>query len=214
MNINILLDTPDSFFHEYVHDLINKLKEREHNVYFYKDHKKIKKGDILFIIACETILKKEQLSLNRKNVVIHPSKLPEDRGSSALIWKILEGHNIVYITLFEANEEIDKGDIYLQESIEFEGHELSNEIRNKQAMKIIDLILKYIVNYKNIVPLKQRGKSSFVRKRTFKDSELNVNKSIREQFNLLRVVDNKRYPAFFKLRGQRYTVKIYRDEKF
>ena len=29
-----------------------------------------------------------------------------------------------------------------------------------------------------------------------------------QQFNLLRVVDNERYPAFFELDGRRYTIQI------
>ena len=56
-----------------------------------------------------------------------------------------------------------------------------------------------------------KGKGSFYRKRTPEDSELDIDKTIREQFNLLRAVDNNRYPAFFKLNGQKYTLKIFRD---
>jgi methionyl-tRNA formyltransferase len=213
MKINILLDTSDSFLHDYVHDLIEKLKERGHEVCFCEDHRKIKTGDMLFLLACKTILKKEHLSLNTNNLVIHPSKLPEGRGSGALVWKILEGENKIYLTLFEANEKIDQGYIYLKESIEFEGFELSDEIRHKQALKTMGLVLKYVDHHKNLKAQKQQGKGSFYRKRTPEDSELVLDKTIREQFNLLRVVDNNRYPAFFKLNGHKYTVKIVRDEK-
>ena len=144
---------------------------------------------------------------------IHPSKLPEGRGSGALVWKILEGENKIYLTLFEVNEKIDRGNIYLQEPIEFEGYELSDEIRHKQALKTMRLVLKYVDHHKNLKSQKQQGKGSFYRKRTPEDSELDLDKTIREQFNLLRVVDNNRYPAFFKLNGHKYTVKIIRDEK-
>ena len=144
--------------------------------------------------------------------MIHPSKLPEGRGSAALIWKILEGANKIYITLFEANEAIDQGHIYLQEAIEFEGHELSDEIRHKQALKTVELVLRYVDENKNIEPKKQEGKGSFYRKRKPKDSELDIDKTIRDQFNLLRVVDNKRYPVFFIHNGHKYIIKIYREE--
>jgi len=213
MKINILLDTPDSFLHEYVHDLIEKLKERGHEVCFFEDYRKIKNGDMLFLLACKTILRKEHLSLNTNNLVIHPSKLPEGRGSGALIWKLLEGENKIYLTLFEANEKIDRGNIYLQEPIEFMGHELSDEIRHKQAIKTMELVLKYVDHHNNLKPQKQQGKGSFYRKRTPEDSELDIDKTIREQFNLLRAVDNNRYPAFFRLNDHKYTVKIFRDEK-
>jgi methionyl-tRNA formyltransferase len=213
LKISILLDTHDSFLHEYIPSLIEGLVERGHSVKYHNKHTDISSGEVLFLLGCKTILSSEILKLHKHTLVVHPSKLPEGRGSAALVWKILEGKNKIYLTLFEANEKIDKGDIYIQEAIIFNGYELSEEIRCKQAKKTIDMVLKYIDNYKNIVPHKQIGKSTFVRKRTFKDSELDVDKSIREQFNLLRIADNKRYPAFFNLRGHRYSVKIYRDEK-
>jgi len=38
-------------------------------------------------------------------------------------------------------------------------------------------------------------------------------KTIREQMNLLRVVDNERYPAFFEWQGNRYYLAIWREKK-
>ena len=57
---------------------------------------------------------------------------------------------------------------------------------------------------------KQKGKETFYSKMTEKDNELNPNKTIKEQFNILRIVDNERYPAFFNLNGQEYTIKIWK----
>jgi methionyl-tRNA formyltransferase len=214
MKINILLDTPDSFLLDYVQDLISKLKKRGHKVYYFEDLQKIKQGDILIILAGRTILSKDYLLLNKNNIVIHPSKLPQGRGGGALVWKILEGERKIYLTLFEANEQIDKGDIYLQETIEFKGYELSDEIRNKQAKKTVEMALKYVDKQKYIKPQKQNGESSYYRKRSPKDSLLDIDKTIREQFNLLRVVDNKRYPAFFFFNGNKYIVKVFRENNY
>ena len=55
---------------------------------------------------------------------------------------------------------------------------------------------------------KQEGVESFYPKRGPKDSELDVNKTIKEQFNLLRTTDNKAYPAFFEMKGETYILKI------
>tara|TARA_B100001250_G_C19693104_1_gene741257 strand:+ start:44 stop:685 length:642 start_codon:yes stop_codon:yes gene_type:complete len=212
MKINILLDTEDSFLHDYTEDLIRKIKKIGHEVYFSKDHKKIQRGDILFLLGCKTILTKKHLALNKNNIVVHPSKLPKGRGSAALVWEILKGENEIFITLFEANEDIDKGDIYLQESIRFNGYELSDEIRRIQALKTMELVLKYVKAHKKLISKKQIGKGSYYRKRTIKDSELNIDKSLREQFNHLRVVDNKRYPAYFIYKNNKYILKIFRQE--
>ena len=118
----------------------------------------------------------------------------------------------MYMTLFEANIKLDKGDIYLQEKMVLEGHELSDEIRHIQALKTFELVFKFIENISSIERTKQVGKSTFYPKRISKDSELNIKKTIAEQFNLLRVVDNKKYPAFFYYMGKRYIIKIYKDE--
>ena len=44
------------------------------------------------------------------------------------------------------------------------------------------------------------------------DSELDINKSINSQFNLLRICDNKRYPAFFRKHGFTYKLQIEKVE--
>lgn len=212
MKITILLDMPDSFLHDYVAELIKELEKRGHEIYFCKNYKDITSGEIAFILGSRAILPKETLSLNKHNLVVHPSKLPEGRGSASLVWKILEGENTVYITLFEAAEKVDKGDIYYQDKIELEGHELNDETRHKQAMKTIVLVLRFIDNYPTIKGYKQTGKSTYYRIRTPEDSELNIDRTIREQFNLLRVVDNKRYPAFFRYKGHKYILKIYKED--
>ena len=60
----------------------------------------------------------------------------------------------------------------------------------------------------------QIGEESFFKKRGAEDSELDTEQSIKDQFNLLRVVDNEKYPAFFEHLGKKYILKIYKaDEK-
>lgn len=212
MKITLMCDTPDSFLHKYIPRIIEDIKLKGHEVEFIKNADEIKKGDILFLLGCSKILTEEELGKNKHNIVIHPSKLPKGRGSAALIWKILEGENEVYITMFEANEKIDRGDIYFQEKIKFEGHELSDEIRHKQAIKESELMMKFLDKYPNVKTRPQYGEGVYYPRRTPKDSELNVNKTIKDQFNLLRVVDNKRYPGFFYYKGHKYIIKIYKDD--
>ena len=94
-----------------------------------------------------------------------------------------------------------------------DGDELICQIREKQAEKTFDLIEKFIKNYKNLKKKSQVGKSSFYKKRNQESSKLDLNKSIKENFNLLRVVDNEKYPAFFNYLGSKYIIKIFKDEK-
>ena len=57
------------------------------------------------------------------------------------------------------------------------------------------------------------GKSNFNEKRYPKDSQLNINKTIKEQFNHLRINDNKLYPSYFIYKGHKYIINILKEKK-
>jgi len=209
--IQILVDNPNSWMVDYAKQLVNVLKKK-FDIYvslIYK-HEEVIEGDVLCLLSCEKIFKK--LNLNKYNLVVHESYLPKGKGWSPLTWQVLEGYSKIPITLFEATEKIDSGVIYNQDFIELNGDDLLAEIRHRQGIKTIDLIVDFIVNIDKVIGRKQLGEETFYPKRKPKDSELDINKSIIEQFNLLRVCDNERYPAFFTLRGKKYIIKIYKDE--
>ena len=211
MLVQILIDNPKSWIIPYAKDLkLNILKNFNFDVSLIHNQKKVVKGDILVMLSCEKIFKK--LNLNKHNLVVHESKLPNGKGWSPLTWQIIEGVNEITVTLFEADEKIDSGNIYASKSIELSGKELIDELRHLQAINTIELILEFIKNYPNNKSYKQDGNSTYYRKRTSDDSKIDIEKTIKEQFNLLRIVDNERYPAFFEYKGQRYYLKIFKNE--
>ncbi len=212
MIITLLVDNPRSWIFSYAERLLHDLSA-EHTVKLVSSQKEIIQGDCLFLLGCEKIVTKETLVKNKHNLVIHESALPQGKGWSPLTWQILEGKNDVPITLFEAAESVDSGEIYLQDVIHFEGHELNEELKHAQGEATIELVKKYLHNYSSITGVSQAGEETFYARRTSKDSELDINKNIKEQFDLLRVVDNERYPAFFTYRGHTYTIKISKDKK-
>lgn len=213
MIITLLCDNPNSWIIPYMEQIYSELINLGHEAYMVYDKEEIKKGELAFFLGCESIISYKLLERNKHNLVVHESDLPEGKGWSPLTWQILEGKNDIPITLFEAVYEVDSGEIYLQEFIHLNGNELSDEIKRKQGEYSKKLIIEYVNNYPNIISRKQEGKGSIYKKRTPKNSELDINKSIKEQFNLLRVVDNKRYPAFFYLNGEKYILQIYREKK-
>jgi len=213
VKIDILIDQKDSFFHDYKNLLIKRIKKKNYKIKFIYKVNKLKKGDILFIIATNKILKEKSLSLHNLNLNIHPSKLPEGRGSAAVSWSILNNKSFFYITLHEAEKKVDSGKIYIQEKVKVKDHELNEDIRRKQALKTIEIINKFLKNRGKIKPVLQKGKITFLKKRLPKDSFLNINKTLKSQFNLLRIVDNKRYPAFFYYKKTKYILKIFKEAK-
>ena len=211
MVLQILIDNKNSWIIPYAKNLNKKIKNLGHTCRIVFEQKNIEKGDILILLACEKIFK--NLELNKHNIVIHESRLPEGRGFSPLTWQILEGKNEIPVTLFEANSNIDSGNIYFQEIINLKGNELIDEIRKKQGNITIKLVLKFIREINKLKPKVQFGEESFYKRRDTSESLLDINKTINEQFNILRVVDNNRYPAYFKKGNTEYIIKIFKKNK-
>ena len=174
------------------------------------DVKQVRKGDLLFLLSCSQVVSNKILKYNNKTLVIHESYLPEGRGWSPLTWQILEGKNEVPITLLEAVDKVDSGNIFLQEIMHFSGYELVNELRSIQAKFTVELCKKFVNKYPKILDdgVKQMGKKSSYKRRCRSDSRIYLDKTIRQLFNLLRVVDNDRYPAFFEHGGRKYKLSI------
>lgn len=208
LRITVLMDNPIGYMIPYMDELLDALRSRGHTVTYITHVDQLQDGDLLFILGCYVILTPAMLAHHTHNLVVHPSKLPEGRGSAALVNKILAGENTVWLTLFEAVEKVDQGDFYYQDSLTFEGHELNDEIREKQTRKVFEMVLRFTDDYPNIVSHPQVGESTYFPRRKPKDSQLDIDKTIREQFNLLRIVDNKYYPAFFEHLGHTYVLSI------
>ena len=209
LNITLITDNPKSWIMPFAAKLRETLRKK-HDVRWVFNPAKIQPSDLAVFLSCETIVKSNILRLSKHNLVVHPSRLPKGRGWSPLAWQILEGKNKIPVTMFEAAESVDSGEIYFQDQIIFEGHELVDELRQKQGGKAIALVEKFVQRYPKISSRAQQGRPSYYRRRTPLDSELQIEQSLKAQFNLLRVADNERYPAFFYYRGHKYVLKIYK----
>lgn len=213
MLIRILIDNPDSWIHAYSQDLLQEIDELGHDVSIVSKHSDVQQGDILILLGCNRIFK--NLSLNKHNLIIHESDLPKGRGMSPFTWQILEGKEEITITLLEATEAVDAGMYYDKVSVKLEGTELVEDWRKLQYKATIQLVTGFLKRYPNVQGMEQAGSPTFYRKRTISDSKLDVEMSLRSQFNLLRVVDNERYPAWFEIEGSRYKLSIEKmNDKF
>ena len=212
MKIQLLVGNKDSWIIPYVEDLSSNLNEMGHDCKLIFYHEEVTKGDILCLLSCEKIFK--NLRLNKFNLIVHESDLPRGRGWSPVTWQVLEGKNSITVTLFEAADTVDSGHIYLQDFIVLDGTELLSEIKHRQGLITKSLILDFVKSFPNVKGEPQLGTETYYARRRPKDSELDIHKSIYDQFDLLRVCDNDRYPAYFKIRNEEYILKIYkRDDK-
>lgn len=204
-----------SWFQPYAEDLAVKFRDMGHDAICFHHFDTKHSYDFVFLLSFQEIIKKEFLALNRHNLVVHESALPKGKGWSPLTWQILEGKSRITITLFEADEHVDAGRIYLQKEMAFQGAELVDDLRKIQGEATCTLCLAFVRDYPAVLQTarEQKGEPSFYPRRRAEDSRLDLDKTIREQMNLLRVVDNERYPAFFEWKGNRYYLAIWREKK-
>ena len=205
-NIAFLFDKTNDWLSQYLpKDLA---KSKKYNAYVFFDEDKVRGFDLVFVLGYKKVLKGEILSSNKLLLVIHESDLPNGRGFAPVQWQILEGKSEITVCLLEVTKEVDAGNIFEKMVLSLDGSELYEEIRKKQALVTFELIARFLKKYPNPSFEKQEGNPTFYRRRDPSDSQLNLDKTIRDQFNLLRICNNKDWPAFFELDGVRYEIKI------
>lgn len=209
MKITILLTSDEhptrSFINKWVTDNGNK-----HEISIVNSKSELDCGDILFLISCNEIIKSDTRKSFRHTLVVHASKLPEGRGWSPYAWAILEGKRTLTLSLLEADDKVDSGSLWHQIDIEVARHMLYDEINELISVGTLQLMDFAVANSRTVVPWPQNHDvaSTYYRKRIPSDHELDPSKGIAEQFNLLRISDPKRFPAFFYLYGEKYKVTL------
>lgn len=207
--ITILTDE-NSWMEPYIRLLVQQWAGQRHQVVVQTCVSDAESADFCFGLSLGKIVPKVVRDRFRHVLVVHASDLPNGRGWSPMSWKILAGESVIPLTLLEAEDEVDSGAIYLQNRIHLSGTELSNEWRERLGLAVIQLCAKWLEDYPTILEsaTEQNGAATFYAKRTAADSQLDVDRTIAEQFNLLRIVDNERYPAFFLYKGKKYILRI------
>lgn len=207
LTISVVVDN-ESWIVPYAYRLVEGWRQDGHRVRLCRRYEDVAKGDLAFFLGCVTKAPAHILQRNRHNLAVHESDLPRGRGFAPLAWQVLAGHNRIPIVLFEAVDDGDAGPIYLRDLITLRGHELSNELRALQGRKTVALCRRFVRRSPRVTATPQVGAPSYYSRRRPQDSRLDVDRTLREQFPLLRIVDNERYPAYFDLAGYRYFLRI------
>lgn len=205
MNITILTSSRE----HPVNSWLEKWKAshgKNHNIDLLYKKEHLKGGDILFLISCSEIITPEQRLKFSTTLVIHASDLPKGRGWSPYIWEIVNGASQLTISLLEADDRVDSGDIWKKVLIEIPKTALYSEINRRlfdAELKLMDFAVE---NYGQVQPQKQDelDEVTYWPKRRPEDSELDITKTIDAQFDLIRVCDPDRFPAFFYKNGKKF----------
>jgi methionyl-tRNA formyltransferase len=205
--ITVVVDNP-SWFVPHAQQLVEHMRAAGDDAAFAAEHAEVREGAVAFYLSCLRIVPPHVCARNLRNLVAHTSDVPRGRGFSPLTWQIIEGMNHIPVCLLEAVAEVDAGPVIYREWVEFQGHELIDELRRSVAEKTLELCKRFLAE--RIPPRgePQVGEPTVYRRRGPLDSQLDPEQSIAAQFDLLRTVDNVRYPAWFDHRDCRYKIAI------
>lgn len=207
MKIQVLCSDPKHAVTPYLEKWCQKWS-KSYEVELLTDSSLLMGGDLLFLISATEIIGIDVLNLYDSALVIHASDLPSGRGWSPLTWQILEGKREIVLSMFEAAEIVDSGDIWKKSVIGIPENSLFEEIVKTSALGTLELMDFAVENYSNVTAKAQVGEPTYYRRRILQDSKVSHNQTIEEIFDLVRVCDPVRYPAHFSFRDRTYKIKF------
>src|SRR5579871_831303 len=153
---------------------------------------------------------------------LHASLLPQYRGAAPINWAIINGEKETGATVFKLQQEIDTGNILLQEKIKIRDDETAGELHDEMKITGARLLVRAVKGLTD-GSLKEVSQSSVVNGSPIQDPQLRLapkiftetckidwHKPVDEIYNLIRGLSP--YPtAFTYLNGR--MLKIYRAEK-
>ena len=210
--VTVLVDN-DSWILPYAERLVREVGHASDVAQLVRRAEDLPEGDVAFLLGCVRIVPKRLLGRSRFNLVVHESDLPKGRGFSPMTWQILKGATTIPVCLLEARDDVDVGPVIYRDTINLVGNETYTEWRHLQSEKTLELCRRFLDEASPPRGSEQRGEPTAYPRRTPCDSRLDPDRTIAEQFDLLRVADPDVYPAYFYCRGRRFTLLMRPDER-
>lgn len=205
MNITVLCSDAAHPVNAYLEAWLKKLSGN-HNITIVRSREELTSGDFLFLVSCSELIESHHRKRYSHTLVLHASDLPKGRGWSPHIWEIIQGGNAITLSLLEAEDKVDTGRIWLKHTIDIEKSALWDEVNHLLFEAEVKLMNQALAEYGKIKPYQQESniEPTYHRKRKPEDSRIDPSSSISNQFDLIRMCDPHRYPAWFEMRGQKY----------
>lgn len=209
MKIDVLCSSRDHPINPWLIAWVNE-RAVQHEVRLLRRKDELASGDVLFLISCTEVIPAKFRDLYGTCVVLHASDLPKGRGWSPHIWSILEGAAKITVSAISAEDRIDSGSVWAKKSFNVAPHELYDEINKAlfdTEIALMDQVIGMVESDKSPHPQPDE-EATYYPRRTPAHSELDPDLSIAEQFDKIRVCDPDRYPAFFRMHGNVYSVRL------
>lgn len=206
MKITILCSSADHPVNSHLEEWVRK-HQSTHQVDLVRSRSELSEGDFLFLISCSEIIKSEHRAGYRHVLVLHASDLPIGRGWSPHVWELVGGGNQITLSLLEAEDAVDTGGIWQKVHIPIKKSALWHEVNEKLFSAEMELMAWALNNAASVKPYSQNSsEASYYRRRKPDDSEVDPNEALADQFDLIRMCDPERYPAWFEVHGQKYKI--------
>ena len=123
-----------------------KLRENKEIVDILKDIN----PDVICVVSYGKIIPKEILKIPKYGCVnVHPSLLPQYRGSAPIQWAILNGDKETGVTTMYLDEGMDSGDIILQTKTPIDKDETSGELWDRLSKIGAELLVETLEKIEN-----------------------------------------------------------------
>jgi methionyl-tRNA formyltransferase len=209
MKVSIVCSNPKHPINSYLVAWIERHKQYQ-EIELVRKKSELTGGDILFLVSCAEIVTAEDRVLYGVSLVLHASDLPQGRGWSPHIWAVATGAVHITLSLIEAEDKVDSGRIWKKVLIPVPATALWDEINHLLFSAEVHLMDFAMLSHGCIQPQEQSAdvEPTYYRLRTPQDSRIDPNQTLADQFDLIRVCDPHRFPAFFDYRGQRFAIKL------
>lgn len=144
-------------------------------------------------------------------VNVHPSLLPQYRGTTPTVWTLINGEEETGISIhFIEDETIDSGRIILQSRLKIMHEDTDGTLRYRLAelskTTLSRAIALVLTADRSSFPPQNESLATYCRKRTIKDAEINKDMPFKKILNLIRAM--KPYPGAYLIHNNsKYFVK-------
>jgi len=161
--------------------------------------------DLLVCIEYPQILKKDVLRIPRLGCAnLHTSLLPQYRGRHPVTWALIRGEDHIGITLHFMDENIDEGDIVLQDEVPVEKDDDYRDVFAKLVpvgCRMVELGLNQIETGSFYRRKQRAAKATYLRKRMPGDGRINWRESSRSVSRLINALVDPMPNAFARYQG-------------
>lgn len=158
------------------------------------------------------IITKEIIQIPEHGIInLHPSLLPQYRGTTPTVWALINGEEETGISVhFIEDETIDSGKIILQSRLKIMPNDTDGTLRYRLAelsettlSRAVDLIL---TSDRSAFPSQDESLATYCRKRTTKDAEINKDMPFKKILSLIMAMTP--YPGAYLIHNNsKYLVK-------